>query len=154
MPMHPTASERHAINPASSVRPSPGAFRAPVERRQFGRRTTLWHAWIVTPGQRRIACKVRNVSEGGALLELPVPEWLPAKFSLAVDEQGIVVACELRHRGRHGVGVTFADIGAGLQLYALSHQSPARPVHTAPIDDTVFKRPSLTPELIRKGLLR
>lgn len=79
------------------------------ERRNFGRRQTLWHAWIMVSGRQRFACAVRNISPGGALLECEVPPWLPVEFRLVVEPYDIDILCDLRHRGKHGVGVQFRE---------------------------------------------
>ena len=42
-----------------------------VERRQFGRRKTYVHAVIRARGRPPLLCVMRDVSEGGALLEVP-----------------------------------------------------------------------------------
>lgn len=78
-----------------------------IDRRSFGRRQTVWHAWIAAPGRARFPCLVRNISPGGALIECDVPAWLPHEFRLIVEPHGIDVDCDLRHRGRFGVGVQF-----------------------------------------------
>jgi hypothetical protein len=89
-------------------------------RRRFGRRRMVWHAWIVTPGPRRTACTVRNVSSGGALLELDVPAWLPHEFMLCLEDSAMSALCDVRHRGRHGVGISFRHAAEGLALARLA----------------------------------
>lgn len=126
----------------------------PADRREFGRRRGVWHAWITPSSLQRLACCVRNVSEGGALLELAVPDWLPVRFDLLVDGVDIRLECDLRHRGRHGVGVTFCDPTqaqqlmeyCNLQVGAASRQQPATTGGMAP--------PRLTSHLIRSILKR
>ena len=90
-----------------------------ADRRQFGRRATVRHAWIIAGAQRRIACVIRNVSEGGALLELDGIASLPARFTLDIEGTGLIVACEARHRGQTSLGVLFLEPGAGARLLAL-----------------------------------
>jgi hypothetical protein len=79
------------------------------ERRTFGRRRAVWHAWIIPSSLQKLPCCIRNVSDRGALLELKVPEWLPATFDLFVDGPNMQLTCDLTHRGKHGVGVAFRD---------------------------------------------
>ncbi|HRK18843.1 MAG TPA: PilZ domain-containing protein [Hyphomicrobiaceae bacterium] len=86
------------------------AITSPIERRSFGRRQTLWHAWIAAPGRARFACLVRNISPGGALLECEVPPWLPHEFRLIVEAHDIDIECDLRHRGKFGIGVQFRAV--------------------------------------------
>ena len=77
------------------------------DRRVFGRRAIVRHAWITANQRPRLPCCIRNLSRGGALLELDVPSWLPYTFELAFEQPKIVIACEVAHRGKHGVGVAF-----------------------------------------------
>lgn len=81
------------------------------ERRAFGRRRTLLHALVHTRGRPPTPCIVRNVSEGGALLEFPSdPYWLPSYFTLTIDSDGFSAQCEIRHKSQHGAGVFFQSV--------------------------------------------
>ena len=40
-----------------------------VERRAFGRRATHEHAIVRIPGRPALRCVIRNISDGGALLD-------------------------------------------------------------------------------------
>ena len=84
------------------------------EKRQFGRRTTSLHAWIIVPGRPKLPCIVRNISVGGALLELDLPSWLPYNFRLLIDTSNFASDCEIRHHGPRSVGVRFIE-AAGLR---------------------------------------
>lgn len=79
-----------------------------LEKRKFGRRSALWHAWVAVNGRAREACIIRNISEAGALLEFPdtVPEAL--NFRLLVDEADFEAICDVRHKRGQFVGVFFA----------------------------------------------
>ena len=79
-----------------------------VERRQFGRRQTRLHATIATRGRPVILCVMRDVSDDGALLEVPHPEWLPTRFRLVVEALGIESDCEVVRRTDVAVGIRFA----------------------------------------------
>lgn len=81
-----------------------------TERRQFGRRKTCLHGWVVVEGRPKIACLVRNVSEGGALLECEVPKGLPFRFSLVIDCKGFQALCEVRHQTDQWMGVRFVHL--------------------------------------------
>jgi hypothetical protein len=80
----------------------------PAERRHFGRRQTCVHATILARGRSPIPCVMRDVSEGGALLEVSRPEWLPARFRLMIEANGFAADCEVMHRTAEAVGVCFA----------------------------------------------
>ena len=126
-----------------------------ADRRQFGRRSSVWHAWIVTGTRQRIACCVRNVSTGGALLELAVPATLPQQFELLIEERNLSIRCELRHRGEHGIGISFQDVEMGRHLYELTANQPARPApQTAAPGAVAPMRPRLSPKLVAEALRR
>ncbi len=77
------------------------------EQRQFGRRQTNLHAWISVPGRPRLPCTVKNLSIGGALLELDAPAWLPYNFQLTIEATRFVTMCEVRHNSATAIGVRF-----------------------------------------------
>lgn len=81
-----------------------------VERRQFGRRKTCLHGWVVVDGRPRRPCLVRNVSEGGALLEFEIPKVMPYRFTLIIDCKGFEAWCETRHTGETWMGVQFVRV--------------------------------------------
>ena len=82
-------------------------FAQAAERRQFGRRQTYVHAFISSRGRPRVSCVMRDVSDGGALLEVHHPEWLPARFRVIVEASGFEAECEVAHRADTTVGVRF-----------------------------------------------
>lgn len=87
----------------------------PADRRQFGRRQTLWHAWIKIAGRAREPCIVRNFSVTGALLEFAGAVPVVDRFRLIIDVHGFEADCYVRHRSRVAVGVYFDDIGQAAQ---------------------------------------
>jgi hypothetical protein len=89
-----------------------------VERRHFGRRNTAIHGWIIVPGRPRVPCLVRNVSEGGALLECTPPGWLPYYFTLQIDCKGFTAFCEVRHTKETWIGVRFDRVTAQVEPIA------------------------------------
>ena len=126
-----------------------------ADRREFGRRSMVRHAWIVTGSRQRIACSILNVSAGGASLEFPVPTWLPVKFELTIEGTALTIRCDLRHRGEQGVGVSFVDVEKGRELFDLSAAQPgqtARAPATIDTDSVAPLRPRLSPDLIAKAL--
>jgi hypothetical protein len=54
------------------------------------------------------------VSDQGALLEVPHPQWLPARFRLIVESFGFESECEVVRRTDVAVGVRFASRIPGL----------------------------------------
>lgn len=91
------------------------------DRRQFGRRTTLWHAWIKIAGRDREPCIVRNFSVAGALLEFPGAVPAINRFRLAIDIFRFEAECFVRHRSVGGLGVNFDEL---TQPDALSSCTP------------------------------
>lgn len=87
------------------------------ERRQFGRRQENTHGWIIIDGRPRCPCTVRNISTGGARLEIdqpswiPIdqPSWLPFRFRLIVESRNIDTDCEIKHQHASSVGVMFVE---------------------------------------------
>jgi hypothetical protein len=47
------------------------------------------------------------VSEGGALLLVDHPQWLPSRFRLKIEADGTEVECEVVRRIEDAVGVRF-----------------------------------------------
>ena len=80
------------------------------DRRQFGRRRTQLHGFIVCVGRAPIPCLVRNISEGGALLEVDRQVRITSYFQLAIEADGFEADCEIRHQTEHGIGVYFREV--------------------------------------------
>lgn len=78
-----------------------------AEQRQFGRRQTSSHGWVRVRGRPAIPCVVRNISEGGALLEFQTAEMLPYRFRIVIERESIDRECEVRHQTGTSVGVEF-----------------------------------------------
>lgn len=80
------------------------------ESRRFGRRRALIHAFIVNKNGHRIPCIVRNISTGGALLEVKDPKQIPNRLTLLIDADSFEADCDIRHRTAHAVGIYFNEI--------------------------------------------
>ena len=79
-----------------------------IERRQFGRRQTILHAMIYPRGRPSIRCIVRDLSAGGARIEVDTPAWLPSRFHLIIEATNFEADCEIMHRSHDDVGVRFS----------------------------------------------
>lgn len=81
----------------------------PSDQRRGGetRRTALKGGHIVYPGGS-VECKLRNISEGGARLELALQQLLPHTFELHIAGMP-VRQCSLRWARDNLVGVQFVD---------------------------------------------
>ena len=80
------------------------------EKRQFGRRPTFQHGWVKIPGRPPLACVLRNMSDGGALLIFDTPQCLPFGFLLDIEGKQQTYGCEVRHHYGVKVGVEFVDV--------------------------------------------
>ncbi|MFD1280643.1 PAS domain-containing protein [Methylobacterium goesingense] len=92
------------------------------ERRTKRRARILLPAWIRLPGGGRIACSIRDISEGGARLHLPQPTRVPDRFEVVVEADGRQFDCVVRHRSDTGLNVQFLSaIDTGLRVRALGN---------------------------------
>lgn len=78
-----------------------------TEKRQFGRRQTNIRGWIKIAGRPSIPCTIRDLSEGGALIECDDDVWLPYSFRVLTEHAAIDSVCEIRHQNGKKVGVEF-----------------------------------------------
>lgn len=95
-----------------------------IERRQFGRRQESAHGWIVVEGRPRFPCMVRDISKGGARIDVDHPSWLPFRFRLIVESQRLDTDCEIRHQQKTSVGVMF-----------IQRRADDRPVNLASVNE-------------------
>ena len=126
--------------------------RARSERRQFGRRSAALHAEALIPGRPRTMCLIRDISRGGALLEFKEQIVPPYRFNLRIAGKINEILCEIRHQGRHGIGVRFisgheralelGEFGPELQAETKRAQRPA-PAPSAQRCDALALRKSL-----------
>jgi hypothetical protein len=93
------------------------------ERRQFGRRSTVWHAWVLLNGRPRVTCIVRNFSVGGALLEFLDSPPPVQNFKLAIEHLDFKTHCDVRHRNGTAVGVYFPHEVRDFDTKGCSHSS-------------------------------
>mgnify|MGYP000996670244 CR=1 FL=1 len=82
-----------------------------TEKRQFGRRPTSMRAWAKVGGRPPQPCIVRDLSDGGALIEFDAPVWLPFSFRLTSETGEIDRVCEIRHQSERRFGVEFVAAG-------------------------------------------
>ena len=54
-----------------------------------------------------VACVVRNISEGGACIEVPAPAGVPNDFSLYIGNDGVRRGCHVAWRADRRIGVQF-----------------------------------------------
>ena len=78
------------------------------ERRGDTRRTALKGARIVATDGTIVECRLRNISDGGARLELAGPQLLPHTFELEITGMP-ARTCSLRWVKGNLIGVQFVD---------------------------------------------
>jgi PilZ domain len=81
-----------------------------TERRRFPRRQTNLAATVIIAGTPPIACTVRNISDGGALIVFENPVCVPYSFIVHIEGIGKPFGCEVRHHFGARVGVEFVDM--------------------------------------------
>lgn len=82
-----------------------------LEKRLSPRRNTMIIATIVYDGGRtRLDCVIRNLSEGGAKLEVPTVRGIPASFDLMVPGHR-PQHCRVAWRALKELGVQFLHEG-------------------------------------------
>ncbi len=79
----------------------------PTEKRQFGRREAVVRATIEIPLRPPHACFVRNISEGGAFVEVMDRAHLPHSFRLVFEAEHVGVPCHVVHSTDVAYGVAF-----------------------------------------------
>jgi len=78
------------------------------ERRRQPRHRTLKAGRIVFNHRFSvISCTVRNLSQGGACLQVPTSIGIPNRFDLTVDPDGLERNCEVAWRSEDRIGVSF-----------------------------------------------
>jgi hypothetical protein len=81
-----------------------------TERRRSARRETNLAATVIIADMPPLACTIRNISDGGALIVFEVPVCVPYSFILLIDGMGKPYGCEVRHHFGVRVGVEFVDL--------------------------------------------
>lgn len=84
------------------------------EQRKFGRRAVALHAVIEVQGRSHAGCVIRNVSDGGALIELIDKKEMPRDFGLRLGNSNSLIECQIVHANGNSFGIVFkAQDGPG-----------------------------------------
>ncbi|MGU3362883.1 PAS domain-containing protein [Methylobacterium sp. M6A4_1b] len=83
------------------------------ERRTARRARVLLRAAIRLPGGERIACSIRDLSEGGARLHLGQAAPVPDRFAIVIEADGRRFDCAVRHRSGPNLNVQFLSSAEG-----------------------------------------
>ncbi|GAB4536264.1 MAG: hypothetical protein Tsb0019_37670 [Roseibium sp.] len=103
------------VNPTPQNEPA-GENSSDTQRRHRRARVLKKSKLLFQHGLRSIPCTVRNLSEGGALLEFEQAYMLPKEFILSIDLENYEVTCERRWEDGLRCGVQF--IGEKRQVTA------------------------------------
>lgn len=90
-------------------------------RRKHARRTVSIDAQLFWRGEKPslLACKIVDLSEGGARIRAHFPSLLPSQVVLVKDEGGNVYECETVWQEPGTAGLLFLDLCAGSKLQQL-----------------------------------
>jgi PilZ domain len=94
------------------------------DRRHQRRRTSIAANIILEESSAMIACIVRDLTLGGACLELTPPAQVPRRFGLVMDPSPQVRQCELVWQHENRVGVEFIETQRGVPLAAPGSDDP------------------------------
>ena len=84
------------------------------DQRRFGRRATAIHATVEVENRPLVSGVIRNLSEGGALLELIDKTELPESFWLRLHDTNAKLLCELTRKSGNAYGVAFKAQGGNV----------------------------------------
>ena len=100
-----------------------------ADRRAFGRRDTHMAATVRTANHTYYDCVIRDISEGGALLEFPAPVQVSGRLWMSFKGSGQEIIGEVRHVQGNRAGVQFAR---NISLTARPIAAPAEAAASMP----------------------
>jgi PilZ domain len=121
------------------------------DRREFGRRACTIRGMAIVAGRAPIACTLRDLSEGGALLEFEVAFEGARSFRLAIDDTDLEALCESRHVRGQQVGVRFVRQADGHAIYRHFQCAVVMPSEQAPVANKIM--PKLDMAELRRDVL-
>ncbi|MDP4026304.1 PAS domain S-box protein [Methylobacterium sp. NEAU 140] len=115
-------SMRQAASGVSRISTSLDDWTVGMEERRTDKRTrVLLPAEIHLPGGGRVACSVRDLSDGGARLHVLGHAQIPERFVMTIDDERRRVTCEIRHRAGASLNVQFVQPVEGKIARAVGH---------------------------------
>lgn len=105
-----------------------------LNNRAFPRHQVRINGKILSPdGSHTVDCVVKDISEGGALVNVPPNMMLPSRVYLWQAETGTLFECDVRWRKLDLVGLHFIDIASRSKVRALIDRcSSGAPRQTSP----------------------
>jgi PilZ domain len=121
-----------------------------ADKRQFGRRESNIRGYILVAGYQPVPCTVRNISDGGALLECKDQIAATRSVRLSVEGTEFNIRSEVVHQGPRGIGIRFISTVEGAALNSYFQSAIVTPVmladatapDAAPIAAKVEDRPA------------
>ncbi|WP_244476436.1 PAS domain-containing methyl-accepting chemotaxis protein [Methylobacterium sp. Leaf88] len=108
------ASMQQAADGVSRISTGLDDWTIGMEERRTERRTrVLLRAAIRLPGGARLACTIRDLTQGGARLHLGQPAQVPDRFAVVVEADGREFDCAVRHRSGTSLNVQFLSSADG-----------------------------------------
>lgn len=78
-----------------------------MQHRSSQRHRTLKAGMIAFDDASGVSCSVRNMSAGGACLEVPTPIGIPQIFTLRIERDRVSRPCRIAWRTHDRVGVSY-----------------------------------------------
>jgi hypothetical protein len=78
-----------------------------MTERRAAQRHRVFKGGTITFANRGIACTVRNISDGGAAIDLDGPAMLPLTFKLSISCDNVVRDCRAVWRSDKRIGLAF-----------------------------------------------
>lgn len=121
------------------------------DRREFGRRACAIRGMAMGAGQPPLACTLRDLSEGGALVDFDVAAPANRSVRITIDGTELEALCEVRHvRGRQ-IGVRFVRPSDGYAICRHFQAAVVTPSDCAPV--MVKCMPKLDVSELRRDVL-
>ena len=128
------------------------------DRREFGRRRSCIHAYVLVPGRPPTPCVVRNYSEAGAMLVLSQLVEPPYTFAIRIGSNGDEIRCEARHQHGNRIGVRFlgGNVGETLAsaLGGIVKTRKSRPGSAVVASEPLLPHPRVTGNELRRTVLK
>jgi hypothetical protein len=104
-----TLRDQESLGRQVAARPGPRGFTevGMKEKRKTVRQRVFKAGTISFNRAAGISCTVRNISDGGACLEVATPIGIPRDFQLHITSDQVTKACQMVWTSEHRIGVSF-----------------------------------------------
>jgi hypothetical protein len=80
---------------------------APLAERRSNTRRRVFKGAVITFGGKGVDCTVRNMSDGGAALDIANAATIPPTFRLAIKTDDFIARCRVIWNNGQRVGIAF-----------------------------------------------